>query len=443
MVNALKGSYSGSRTKSYLDDVDFSKATKLYDSANQSTKYTFSMRVKGDYMLRNFILVEPEFGEIQGLVFSHKVDQEWLIGLDTFPGWEQFTGTFTIEDLQGNLISESQISDGTSQFHNTSNGRENRQTCITNYVSTCTDWYVNGSYVDTYCHIETRTTCYSSGGGGGGASGGDLNGNTPQPQPERVVLEFDDSEPMGTAPSTSLSVEDAWEQDICQKTAFKNNDCVQDIWNKMKQNDVGYETLTNFLGDSPKAELCLDIKDIGDDANGNTDPSESGKVIINLNSTKLNRSKLSIARTLLHEMIHAELIGLVIKAGGYDDFQNYAKNYDDEFLAIWDYIEEFGKSGWQHEYMADNYITYISSGLKLLEAFYVSSSFKNAVNNGYYDDVIGEPWSWDNFYKYMAWEGLHKTEQFQTDIIDENLKNKYDQYRLRFEDGNSVNLDCQ
>ncbi|MEM0942187.1 MAG: hypothetical protein AAGI25_20715, partial [Bacteroidota bacterium] len=93
----------------------------------------------------------------------------------------------------------------------------------------------------------------------------------------------------------------------------------------MKDKNVGYETLKRFLGDKPTADLCLDIKNIGD-ANGEAVRS-GNSVTINLNSSKLNRSKLSIARTLLHEMIHAELMSMVIEAGRYEDLQSFAQNY--------------------------------------------------------------------------------------------------------------------
>ncbi|MEM6737568.1 MAG: hypothetical protein AAF620_16015 [Bacteroidota bacterium] len=234
---------------------------------------------------------------------------------------------------------------------------------------------------------------------------------------------------------------DAWEEEICLKENFSNNNCVNGIWNIMKDNNVGYETLTNFLGDNPKADLCLNIKDLESSVNGNTDPTISGEITINLNSRKLNRSKLSIARTLLHEMIHAELFSYVIEAGGYDNFQNYALNYNDEFLALWNYIDEYHQDGpWQHEYMADNYVTYIANGLQQLESFFISQSFKNAANSGYYFDVLGEEWNWDNFYEYMAWEGLHLTEQFQTDIVNNGIQNIYNIYRDSFEVGNSIEL---
>lgn len=447
LVNNI-GSSPNARTNPLLNDVDFDRAVKRLNPETGNTHYTFSMKSENGLSMRKFVLTENKVGKLFGHAFEYEVDAEWYYEQDSFPGWHQYNGYFRIVDLDGITISENKISKGSSEAVEAENGRTSGMIC---FVTTNLICKGTASNPCQFWYYDTFTDCFfiPSGGGGAGSGFGDLDGYTSNPLPEREVFSFDvPLDYPGISPS-SLSPADAWEQEICQNEEFLNNDCVQDVWNKMKELNVGYETLKNFLGDNPKAELCLDIKDLGsatNSPNGNAGPSgtyNNATVTINLNSEKLNRSKLSIARTLLHEMIHAELWSMVIEAGGYDNFQSYAENYDNEFLAIWNYIEEFEPKGWQHEYMADNYITYIADGLRSLEPFFVSSSFKNATNNGYYDNVIGESWNWDNFYDYMAWAGLHNTEQFQTDIVDKNLKNKYDQYRLRFEDGNSVNLDCQ
>jgi len=43
-------------------------------------------------------------------------------------------------------------------------------------------------------------------------------------------------------------------------------------------------------------------------------------------------------------------------------------------------------------------------------------------------DVYGEPFSWDDFFYYLAWDGLHKTKQFQTEIIDSGKELTYSFY---------------
>ena len=193
-------SLKSGRTNSVLDQVDFSKATKLYDSDNQVTKYTFSMTEQDDVSLRNFILIEPDLGKISGLVFTHTADQDWLSAFDSLSNWDKFTGQFTISDLEDNIINQSQIVDGISTHEKSTNGRTTSQTCVTRYILRTKDWYVNGRYVDTQTWIETQTNCYSS--GGGGASGTPTLGDGgSEPLPQRDVLTLDDNFDGGVAPS--------------------------------------------------------------------------------------------------------------------------------------------------------------------------------------------------------------------------------------------------
>ena len=224
-----------------------------------------------------------------------------------------------------------------------------------------------------------------------------------------------------------------WEDEVCEKPNFQSNDCVQGIWQEMKKLNVGYETLIRFTGQEPVAELCIDIKDLDTDANGVAGRTGPAEVTININSGKLDRSKLSIARTMLHEMIHAELHGMMIEAGGYNDLQNYAANYqgDDPFMMIWQYYEEHGNyiadqnPGWQHEYMADYYIEYMAKGLKKLHPELSSQAFID------YEDgtnVFDKSWNWDEFFIALAWQGLEGTIEYKNKVIDTGLEKYYDFY---------------
>lgn len=171
LVNGINDQFNiNGRTNSLLYRVDFSQATKLYDSVNHATKYTFSMIEEEVYSLQNFILTEPDQGQIFGLVFTHALDLDWYAQYDSFPGWDRFKGTFTIQDLEGNLIAENQIMDGSSIRENIQSGRTSGTTCVTEYtlITETYDVYVNGAYSYTEVaneYIITETTCYDSGGG--------------------------------------------------------------------------------------------------------------------------------------------------------------------------------------------------------------------------------------------------------------------------------------
>jgi len=139
-------------------------------------------------------------------------------------------------------------------------------------------------------------------------------------------------------------------------------------------------------------------------------------------------------------MIHAELYGMIIEAGGYDELQEFAKNYqgEDDFLMIWEYYETHGdfsdtNTGWQHQIMAKNYVQYIADGLKELHGDLSSQALKDLYEDGmtFHDATF----SWDKLFKYLAWEGLHKTDNFQIEIVEKGLEDDYNHYRdvLRLE----------
>lgn len=98
---------------------------------------------------------------------------------------------------------------------------------------------------------------------------------------------------------------------------------------------------------------------------------------------------------------------------------------------IWEYYETHGdfsdtNTGWQHELMAKNYVQYIADGLKELHGDLSSQAIKDLYpeNSVFHDDTF----SWDNFFTYMAWTGLHKTDEFQSKIVDAGLEKEYSRY---------------
>ncbi|MEM6644361.1 MAG: hypothetical protein AAF616_15385 [Bacteroidota bacterium] len=364
-------------------------------------------------------------------------------------GVDQFTGNVFVEDWYGNYIDGfSYSSEGVEKIDTNSSARDTNE-CAVVSIFYCTEVCIGDNCGEIRCKwSHNEVTCPDA---GGGMPPSDNPGDFPPDEVGPGGGPYEDGNPdsddFPDPGSLDNSMADQWEEELCYKENIIDNDCVMDVIGKMSDLNVGYEVLTNFLGDEPTVDsLCFDIVDLESRINGNTTLSgtySNPLITINLNSLNLNRSQLSIARTLLHEMIHAELLGMVVQAGGYSNFQNYAQNYNVEFLALWDYIDEYNVNGWQHEYMADYYIQYMASGLRKLEESLVSNSFKNAANGGYFNYAINEDWSWSSFYNFMAWEGLHMTEQFQIDIINTGLKTKYYQYRNAFESGNSIDLRCQ
>lgn len=246
---------------------------------------------------------------------------------------------------------------------------------------------------------------------------------------------------------------DLWEEGICYTEDFETNQCLNDILDLMNQNDIGYDLLTGFTSDEPVAELCFDLKVLDVDVNGNAGTNEDGTVTITINSDNLDKSKLAVARTILHEMIHAELIGMVIQAGMYENLQEYAESYegDDSFMMIWEYYSEYGhyikdvQAGWQHEYMADYYITYMGEALQTLSGDLLSQAFIDHFDGELLcvDPQVGDcfTWNWSEFYTALAWGGLTKTQQY-VDSFNEFEQAKYAIYRRELNEIELISYRC-
>ncbi len=200
----------------------------------------------------------------------------------------------------------------------------------------------------------------------------------------------------------------------------------------MKSKGIGFNSLKRFKGDDPVGELCFDVLDLGESINGRaglTGTLSNAKVKIDINSNNLNRSKLGVVRTMIHELIHAELHAMVLEAGYYNNLEEFANSYvgDDPFLMIWEYYTNYGISDFQHEFMADNYIESMSKSLRDIYSDVRSDAFHNYVDGStFYIGAEVNAWNWDDFFRAIAWQGLAGTNSY--DLLDEQLKRKYEFY---------------
>ncbi|WP_420387002.1 hypothetical protein [Roseivirga sp.] len=243
-----------------------------------------------------------------------------------------------------------------------------------------------------------------------------------------------------------------WEAGICETDAFKKNECLQEVWNKLKETDLAYKNLTDFITTKPFAELCLDVQDtISGTINAKTFPRgtlSEPSFTIALNKNRLNKSKLELARTILHETIHAELGGIIIQAEQVGGFEAYLeKNPNEErFAALWNYInnnhDKFDNY-LQHNYMIESYLLSLSESVRELSSYLLSDEFKNQFYQGKkinYNSGDTMEWDWNEFYLALAYVGLHKTDAYKS--IDDKVKMRYGVYRSILKKYESEDYKC-
>ncbi|MBR9916692.1 hypothetical protein GYB29_03150, partial [bacterium] len=160
--------------------------------------------------------------------------------------------------------------------------------CYTEVVHHYTDWYQEYSdgtvaYIYTEYNGSTETqVCYDdpptgSGGGGGGS------GSTYDEYVGKRLILID--------------------------STFKNNPCLDSVYQQAGQAITFKNILQNFDEEFSVAHLKLSagVSQTNPGANAVTLAPKDYIIEIMFNPNKLNRSKLEIARTLIHELIHAEM----------------------------------------------------------------------------------------------------------------------------------------
>lgn len=107
------------RDNSLLNEVNFERAFKRLNPETGITKYSFSMKSENGLMLRKFVLSENYEKEVFGHVYVYQVNADWLVEVGEFAGWHKYNGSFSILDLDGEVIVENEIINGSSDNSNT------------------------------------------------------------------------------------------------------------------------------------------------------------------------------------------------------------------------------------------------------------------------------------------------------------------------------------
>ncbi|EDP95283.1 hypothetical protein U8527_15805 [Kordia algicida OT-1] len=201
------------------------------------------------------------------------------------------------------------------------------------------------------------------------------------------------------------------------------------VYNKLKSSSVGFKnSIKKFDGDFPVAHLKLIEEDLGS-TRGTTRPPINGyspdyviTVVMNNNSTSQGinyRPNLLVAKTLVHEILHAEMfrkLMSLINQGNFDliteeELEELLENGD--FPGIYDYYRRY--KNWQHAQMATHYRKSLA---RILQEFDTGISVPdNQEPQQLYLDLSWEGLRYDNI---PAWVNLPLSEKNRIDTVISN-----------------------
>jgi hypothetical protein len=258
-----------------------------------------------------------------------------------------------------------------------------------------------GSQKSVYVY---ECTSFNNGGGGGSfipvnpPSGPPTGGGTPTNPPPPTGNPGEDDESNNFC-RDNLCIPFPEERDqIIKDPSFEgtNADC---IFEKLKSINGFNQVSGRFDGVTSELDVIFKIGATQNpNATGQTQwmGSTSRPIEITLNQNRLGSSALEVARTILHEMIHAEIYG-AIKT-------NIPTTED---LSFRDTFEEYtrrfsGNDAIHHNLMADKFVKYMADVLQQIHPQLGGSAYADFMNypGGYPNGVPRE------FYEALAWTGL-------------------------------------
>ena len=176
---------------------------------------------------------------------------------------------------------------------------------------------------------------------------------------------------------------------IIKSKDFVENECLNDILNQLDVTQFSQNYMNNFSGERPVAHLKFTASNFGllSTINAKTKSPQNFVIEVEFNLNRLNRPSVDIARTFIHEIIHAEIFRKLLSIAGVSggSLSNLTRqdiiNAKDSYPGLYDYWTRYvlntsNPSSPQHELMAQHMVTTISTAL---QQFDPSLSYDQAV----------------------------------------------------------------
>ena len=199
-------------------------------------------------------------------------------------------------------------------------------------------------------------------------------------------------------------------REIILDSSFVENPCLSTVYEQAGEAAAFQNILQNFDGEFSVAHLRLaGNSSLPQETNARTYTPESWAIKIDFNTNKLNRPSLDIARTLIHELIHAEMYRKLLSLANKGEIQwstNFLDSMSNDFPGLYDYYmrwyfekpDGISSASPQHQMMAEHYRGVIEQALR---------EFDNS-----YDDEVYEALAWSGLHNTVSWNNLSNEEQF-------------------------------
>ncbi len=191
--------------------------------------------------------------------------------------------------------------------------------------------------------------------------------------------------------------------------SFQNNDCLWSVYQQMGTTSTFNNYLKNFDSQFSSADITWSASsNLASNVNAHvTEPFNSNQMTIMFNLNNLNRPSLDVARTMMHELIHAEIYRKMLSCSElpYVNFNNYSteqwrnfiNNLQGNFPGIFDYYVRYQYNSstptdWQHQMMAQHYRDIIKDALRE----YDNNSSSEDVYDALSWEGLGDTWVWNN-----------------------------------------------
>jgi small nuclear ribonucleoprotein (snRNP)-like protein len=214
--------------------------------------------------------------------------------------------------------------------------------------------------------------------------------------------------------------------DVILDLAFKSNPCLSDIYSKLGGSNTFQNYLSRFNGDFSVADLklSLGIDPKYSNASAVTYEPVNSLIEIKFNPNFLNSPQLNIARTLIHELIHAEIYRELLSVAGKPNISwsaDFINSIKDDFPVLADYYTRYQynvpagqqPTSVQHELMADHYRDIIIQAMKEFDPTqsnetYTALSWIGLMGSGKIDDATGLP-----SLPTVAWKNISQAQRVQ------------------------------